>query len=86
MFDGSGKLMFDVAGRGVYVVDTVSWNAHQIPELDNMGAYEYSTIVRRKTGGVACLQFGSAGGRLWKFDEGLAITRDTLPERIDTLN
>ena len=86
MFDGSGKLMFDVAGRGVYVVDTVSWNAHQITELDNMGAYEYSTIVRRKTGGVACLQFGSAGGRLWKFDEGLAITRDTLPERIDTLN
>ncbi len=86
MFGGSGTVMFDVQQRGVYVVDTVSWLARQISEVGNMGSYQYSVFVRRSRGGVACQQWGSAGNRLWKFDEDLRIWADTLPFRIDTFN
>ncbi|MFN5876466.1 MAG: WD40/YVTN/BNR-like repeat-containing protein [Ignavibacteria bacterium] len=86
MFNGSGTIMFEVAGRGVYVVDTVTWRARKVDELDNMPSYEYSTFLQRKSGGMACLQTGSAGMRLWKFDEALNVLRDTLPERVDTQN
>ena len=86
MFNGSGTIMFEVAGRGVYVVDTVTWRARKVDEVDNMPSYEYSTFLQRKSGGMACLQTGSAGMRLWKFDEALNVFRDTLPERVDTQN
>lgn len=86
MFNGSGTIMFEVAGRGVYVVDTVTWRARKVDELDNMPSYEYSTFLQRKSGGMACLQTGSAGMRLSKFDEALNVLRDTLPERVDTQN
>lgn len=86
MFNGSGTIMFEVVGRGVYVVDTVTWRARKVDEVDNMPSYEYSTFLQRKSGGMACLQTGSAGMRLWKFDEALNVLRDTLPDRIDTQN
>ncbi len=86
MLNGSGSLMFDVSGRGIYVVDTVTWNARHISEIDNMSNYQYSVILRRPTGGLSCLQSGNAGIRLWKFDESLNVVSDTLPARIDTVS
>jgi len=79
-------VLFEVVQRGLYVTDTVSWLARQIPEIANMGSFEKSIFVRRKRGGVACQQWGSAGNRLWKFDESSNIWSDTLPERVDTFN
>lgn len=86
MFNGSGTIMFEVAGRGVYVVDTITWRARRISEIENNSSYEFSSLYQRKSGGMACMQTGNAGTRLWKFDESLNVVSDTLPERIDTIN
>ncbi len=86
MFNGSGTIMFEVAGRGVYVVDTVTWRARHISEIENNSSYEFSSFYQRKSGGMACMQTGNAGTRLWKFDESLNVVSDTLPERVDTIN
>jgi len=86
MFNGSGSVVFEVRGRGLFIVDTAAWLARQVPGIPQMADYEFSTFVRRAAGGVACQQKGNAGTRLWKFDEHLRVWSDTLPFRVDTLN
>lgn len=85
MFNGTGSILFDVMKRGIYVVDTVSWRARQVTEIDDMNSFEYSQFTNRTIGGVTLMQTGNAGTRIWKFDESLRVRPDTLPERFDTV-